>query len=137
MVIIIQNAFILSIYKTPLPPPPPSRAVSSLRILGGILIAGPAPTPFLIPTLTTSTLALARAIAGTTHSPQLHGIPAQANLPRLAPQLVFGHDRRPERGESEDGSGSGAGTESDSRTSALLASGSGGGNSDGFIHLRG
>ncbi|EEP80744.1 conserved hypothetical protein [Uncinocarpus reesii 1704] len=82
---------------------PFSASVSSFRLIpGGILIPAPFPIApnLLTPTSTTSTLALAKAIAGTIHTPQLHRIPGQANFPIFAPQVVLGQTRRPARGGS-------------------------------------
>lgn len=45
-----------------------------------------------------STLALAKPIAGTTQSPQLHFIPCHANFPMLELHELLGHVRRPDKG---------------------------------------
>lgn len=68
------------------------------------IAAGKLPGPRIMLTLSDmSTLAFARPIAGTTHSPQLHCIPCQANLPILAPQDELGQVRRPDKGASSGG----------------------------------
>jgi hypothetical protein len=74
-----------------------------------------------------STLAFARPMAGTIHSPQLHCIPCQANLPILAPQAVFGHVKRPDNGAS-----SGREPYSVASESAVVL-----GKRDGRIHVSG
>lgn len=47
---------------------------------------------------TISTLALATPMAGTTQVPQLHCMPAQANLPTLYPHVGLGQVKRPDNG---------------------------------------
>lgn len=125
-------------HKTPFPTtssrPACGLSAGPPRIMpGGSLIpAPPAATPFLTLASTTSTLARANAIAGTTHAPQLHCIPGQANLPRFAPQVAPGQDKRPDSGESGDGSGSA------SAPGVLgLSSGYGTGKRDGRIQVSG
>lgn len=78
----------------------------SVLIFGGKRIPEGKPGPRRMFTGSeTSTRALARPIAGTTQSPQLHCIPCHANFPILEPHELLGHVRRPDRGASSGMSG--------------------------------
>lgn len=63
---------------------------------GSLFLLGP-PAP-VFERSTMSIRALATPIAGTTHLPQLHCMPAQANLPMLDPHAGLGQIRRPDNG---------------------------------------
>lgn len=82
----------------------------------------------------TSTLARATPIAGTTHFPQLHRNPCQANLPTLASHLGFGHVSRPDSGASSVAVPVSPPASEDEGEAVEVA---GPGNRQGRIHVRG
>ena len=94
-------------------------------IPGGMRIPNPAGgrLPGVLIRLTTSTLAFATPMAGTTQVPQLHCIPAHANFPILNPHAELGHVRRPDNGASEPYSDSDVSVEPGKRDGRIHVSG--------------